>query len=380
VDAFDSEMVRFADLVLPDTTFLERFDAISLLDRPISEPDAAADAIRHPILQPDRDVRPWQDVLIDLAGRLQLPAFVDANGAPKYRNYQDFIVHYERSPGIGFLAGWRGRAGERSLVGEPNSAQWQAYIEQQGFFEHRWRPDQQFHRHINRDYQQAAVAAGFIDAIGPLTMQLYSEPLQKFRLAGLGRYPGPQPPRADDRARLARYCDPLPFWYAPLNEELTDSVRYPLHAVTQRPMVLYHSWDGQNAWLRQIVARNYLYINAATAAELGLSDYDWVWLESDHGKIRCQIKTQLGCERHTVWTWNAVAKMPGTFGLDVDAPEATAAFLLNDLISQSLPGGAARYGNADPITGQAAWYDLRVRITRAEPGAVPPDRSSEVAT
>src|SRR6185436_4950526 len=52
-DAFQSETVAFADLVLPDTTYLERYDAISLLDRPISEPDAPADAIRHPILVPD---------------------------------------------------------------------------------------------------------------------------------------------------------------------------------------------------------------------------------------------------------------------------------------------------------------------------------------
>ena len=44
VDAFHSETVGFADLVLPDTTYLERHDTISLLDRPISEPDAAADA------------------------------------------------------------------------------------------------------------------------------------------------------------------------------------------------------------------------------------------------------------------------------------------------------------------------------------------------
>ena len=64
---------RFADLVLPDTTYLERYDAISLLDRPISEPDAAADAIRHPIVELDRDVRPWQDVLVELASRLKLP-------------------------------------------------------------------------------------------------------------------------------------------------------------------------------------------------------------------------------------------------------------------------------------------------------------------
>ena len=44
------EMVAYADLVLPDTTYLERFDAISLLDRPISDADGAADAIRHPVL------------------------------------------------------------------------------------------------------------------------------------------------------------------------------------------------------------------------------------------------------------------------------------------------------------------------------------------
>ena len=34
-DAFFSETVAYADLVLPDTTYLERWDCISLLDRPI---------------------------------------------------------------------------------------------------------------------------------------------------------------------------------------------------------------------------------------------------------------------------------------------------------------------------------------------------------
>src|SRR5699024_10984725 len=40
-DAYSSEMVAYADLVLPDTTYLERHDCISMLDRPISEIDAA---------------------------------------------------------------------------------------------------------------------------------------------------------------------------------------------------------------------------------------------------------------------------------------------------------------------------------------------------
>ena len=36
-----SEMVAYADLVLPDTTYLERWDCISLLDRPIGMPHGA---------------------------------------------------------------------------------------------------------------------------------------------------------------------------------------------------------------------------------------------------------------------------------------------------------------------------------------------------
>ena len=55
-DAYSSEMVAYADLILPDTTYLERHDAISLLDRPICEADGVADAIRWPVIEPDRDV------------------------------------------------------------------------------------------------------------------------------------------------------------------------------------------------------------------------------------------------------------------------------------------------------------------------------------
>ena len=29
------------------------------------------------------------------------------------------------------------------------------------------------------------------------------------------------------------------------------------------------------------------------------------------------------------------------------------------------PGSSYRYSNSDPVTGQAAWYDLRVRVERA---------------
>ncbi|MEL6992044.1 MAG: molybdopterin-dependent oxidoreductase, partial [Pseudomonadota bacterium] len=76
-DAYSSEMVAYADLVLPDTTYLERHDCISLLDRPICEADAAADAIRWPVIEPDRDVRGFQTVLVQLANRMGMPGFTN---------------------------------------------------------------------------------------------------------------------------------------------------------------------------------------------------------------------------------------------------------------------------------------------------------------
>jgi hypothetical protein len=71
-------------------------------------------------------------------------------------------------------------------------------------------------------------------------------------------------------------------------------------------------------------------------------------------------------EPGTVWTWNAIGKAAGAWGLTPDANESQQGFLLNHLISEELPGGAGRVSNSDPITGQAAWYDVRVRIYKAD--------------
>jgi len=367
-DAFHSEMVSYADLILPDTTYFERFDAISLLDRPISSAEGPADSIRHPVIAPDRDVRTFQDVLLDLGARLGLPGLVDKAGRPRYPGgYADYIVHHERKPGIGTLAGWRGADGEAKGRGAPNSGQLDRYIENGGFWRDVLPESMQFHRHVNRDYLDYAREMGFIAEAAPIVMQLYSEPLQRFRLAAQGHGPV-QPPEAR-RAGIARYFDPLPIWYPPFEEAALNEAEYPLHALTQRPMAMYHSWGSHNAWQRQIHGDNRLYINRATAETLGLGDDDWVWVISHHARVRCQIRPMEGVNPDTVWTWNAIGKRRGAWNLDPDAREGRRGFLLNHLIAELLPEGAAdgQTLNADPITGQAAWFDLRVRIEKADP-------------
>src|SRR5215470_2217931 len=139
-------------------------------------------------------------------------------------------------------------------------------------------------------------------------------------------------------------------------------------------MQMYHSWHSQNAWLRQILGNNRLFINRATGLAAGLAEDDWVWLSSRQGRIRVPIKLMDGVNPDTVWTWNAIAQRAGAWGLQPAAPEATRGFLLNHLIGELLPErpGGYRYSNSDPVTGQAAWYDLKVRI---EPADRLPERS-----
>jgi len=384
-DAYFSEMVAYADLVLPDTTYLERWDCVSLLDRPIASAHGPADAIRQPVLAPDRDVRPFQDVLLDLGARLKLPGMIADSGNPTYRDYADYIVHHERKAGIGPLAGWRGPDGDAAGQGRPNPRQLDRYIENGCFWEYRLPDEQLYFKHANSAYLDTALRMGLVDSTAQIVLQLYSEPLARFRLAAQGH--GAVQPPEHLRERVRAYCDPLPIWYPPFGEASVDTQAFPMHAITQRPMPMYHSWHSQNAWLRQIASRNFLFMSRATGARLGLADMDWVWVESAHSRVRCQLRLVEGVNPDTVWTWNAIGKRSGAWNLSTDAPESREGFLLNHVISEFLARtvGGGR-SNSDPVTGQAAWYDLRVRVDRADaidtsphpetlprpPGLVPP--------
>jgi sulfite dehydrogenase (quinone) subunit SoeA len=366
-DAYFSETVAYADLVLPDTTYLERWDCISLLDRPIGNAEGPGDAIRQPVVKPDRDVRPFQDVLIELGARLKLPGFVTPSGAARYPGgYKDYIVNHERRPGIGPLAGWRGIDGDKIGKGEPNLDQLDRYIENGCFWKHELPHDQLYYKHANQAYLETAVKLGFLDKAEPIVMQLYSETLQRFRLAARGH--GPVQPPDQHRARIDAYFDPLPIWYEPFESASVDTESFPLRAITQRPMAMYHSWGSQNAWLRQILSNNRLYVNKDTAARHGVADGDWVWLASHHARVKCQVRLMDGVEADTVWTWNAIGKRAGAWNLAPDAAESQKGFLLNHVISELLPErNGYRYANSDPVTGQAAWFDLRVRMEKCEP-------------
>jgi len=367
-DAYSSEMVAYADLVLPDTTYLERHDCISLLDRPICEAEAAADAIRWPVVEPDRDVRGFQSVLIDLGVRMKLPNFVDDEGGALYADYADYIVKHQRRPGIGPLFGFRGD-GCQSGRGDSNPDQLQSYIDNGGFCVEHIPDEAQFFKPWNKAYQEWAVSMGLYDAPQHYLFSIWSEPMRKFQRAaeGIGEH---QPPD-HLREQLKRQLDPLPFWNDSSDKVAHREEGFTVHALTQRPMAMYHSWGSQNAWLRQIHGRNPLYVPTKLWQEHGFEEGDWAKVSSRHGEIVVPVAHMAALNENTVWTWNAIGKRKGAWALDETAPEANKGFLLNHLINELHPpkGDGLRWSNSDPVTGQAAWFDLMVKLEKTSPPA-----------
>ena len=211
---------RMPILILPDTTYLERHDCISLLDRPISHADAAADAIRHPVVELDRDVRPFQTVILNLGARLGLPGMTQRRRFMKYPGgCCDYMVNHERSSGIGPLCGWRGENGDSTdRCAEPGPTR--PIHRKRCFWQHELPENQRFYKLR----QQRLSGMGREEPVHRQFRSdrhaIYSEPLQKF-----GWRPGPwrDASRRNTSGHASTILRPAADLVPPLEESMTDT-------------------------------------------------------------------------------------------------------------------------------------------------------------
>ena len=158
------------------------------------------------------------------------------------RGLKDYIVWHERSPGIGLLAGWRGAdGGQGKAPANPIAGSSTATSKTAASGGLEIPEAARYYKLANRDYLDWAIAARLPGQAEQIVLQLYSEPLRKFRLAAEGH--GTRQPPDHMRARVD----------APISIRCRSGTRrssaaadrrdgFPLHAITQRPMQMYHSW------------------------------------------------------------------------------------------------------------------------------------------
>ena len=172
-----------------------------------------------------------------------------------------------------------------------------------------------YFKHANRAYLDWAVDMGFIGNA------------DADRLPALLRAAAALPPR---RARATAPCS-RPSSIAQRIETLlrsaavlvsrrsrtqrVDDGDYPLHAITQRPMAMYHSWGSQNAWLRQIHGAQPPVHEPRTRARSSASPTTTgCGSTSRIGRVKAQVKLMEGVNADTVWTWNAIGKRARRLG------------------------------------------------------------------
>ena len=323
---------------------------MSMLDRPISEFDGPVDAVRVPILPPKGECRPFQDVIVELASRLKLPAFTNADGTRKFRDYPDFVVNFQTAPnsGQGFLTGWRGEKGDKAMIGEPNPNQWEMYAKNNCVHQVHLPPEHTYMRNWNQGYNDWAVSVKLRRFGDPVMIQLVRRSAAAFSSCGT-RARQTSTSSASERARRKVFRSAAILLPTAGSQRVRQTEISVWPRLPSDPMAMYHSWDSQNAWLRQIHTHNYLFVNTKTATAAGIGDGDWMWVESMHGKVRCLCRHSEAVEPGTVWTWNAIGKARGAWHLAADANESQRGFLLNHLIADELPAPTAPAAPPIPI-------------------------------
>ncbi len=287
---FMDETARRADLVLPDHTFLERWQ-----DDPVEAvwgPPVLG--LRQPVMEPRHQTRHTGDAIIQLAQAL---GGAVAEAFP-WKDFQGLL----RAAFQGVAEARRGL-----IMTSPFEEARERRQAEAGF----WIPT---YKTFDEFWSQMAERGGWWDPASPPRdpAQAFRTKSGKYEFFCLGLGPlGARPP--GEGARPAQPAAPteapgvtahkdrafLPH-YEPARV-VGDAKEFPLQLVTYKPMALMGSRTANQPWLAEIPAGGpsraweaWVEINSETAHRLGIHDRDQVWVESPAGKVRLRARLYPG--------------------------------------------------------------------------------------
>ena len=341
VDTMLSETAQFADIVIPGTTFLERYD---LNNHWVTWPILG---LRQPVVKPLFGQPAEYEFVCELGRRLGLK---EGNGndvfwigrmsgqriEDKGKWYEEFLSKElkEGEPKITLEelkalpgATWVSKKGTKYNKHEeviPPDKLAEAITE--GHLVFSKKKDGSKDKQIGMVRPDGTAVRGFFTPSGKL--ELYA-----------AKHEGKK--GADGKP-----LKPLPA-YEP--REWQPSPEYPLFLINWKEASQTHSRTQNNAFLAELKSTDGLRINAKTAAKLGIGQGDWVTVESPYGKVRMKAELTEGIHPEVVgtqhgwghWAMGRVAKGRG----------AHTGFLAQT--------------KACPLSGQALNKEICVRVVKA---------------
>jgi hypothetical protein len=249
--------------------------------------------------------------------------------------------------------------------GDPHGAQVESYVLNGGFWQGHVPPEARFFKPWNRAYQDWAVAMGFYDSPQPYLFQLWSEPLRRFQLACEGE--GARQPPDALRARVHAAMDPAPRLVGALRRRRGREGLPP-----PRPDPAPHGPLPRLGLAERLAAPDPRPQSALCSARgLGGAGVPRGGLGAGHvpargdrrasgadGCAEPPYRVDLECHRQAQGAWALDRRRRRRRRGSCSTISSR---------SSCRPGGTGIAGRTrTPVTGQAAWFDLRVRVERCE--------------
>ena len=313
--SFDIYLTEFtdavADIVLPDTCYLERYTPAVTFPSIFSHPQGLGKwgwQIRQPVVEPMYERRDFSEVMLELAKRLGL--------ADKYYEAINDTVPVR----------YGGPLSEENKLKPGGDYDWQEICDR--LIRDRFGPDKGL-EYLKKDgvitwdkKVEEIYWKWFLDVRVPIYFEFFSVGGQKAKKIA-------EQFGAGDMLDWSRF-KALPDYY-PCPTHKYDGTEYDMYVFYWRAVMHTNSMTMQNPWLDELAENDpYVYkiqIHEETAKEKGFKDLDWIWIENPEGhRVKGQIKMTQGIEPHHLaiaacaghWTpHQPIAKGKGVFYNDL---------------------------------------------------------------
>ena len=322
-DIYLSETAEMADIVLPGSTYLERYEVIGQW---VTWPVVS---LRQPVVPPIFGQLPEYDVVIQLGKRLGLK---DADGAPFFESlkYEDYISK--------MIQGGSAKITLEELKALPGAV----WMDPKGT---------QYEKHLAevKPPEGATVdpkTGSVKDKDGKLVGVKVGDKVHKGFATPTGKLEFFSESLASKKDINGNPIDGLPA-YTPRDWYPDD--KFPLFLINWKESHHTHSRTFNNPYLMEIQNWNRLAINDVTAGKLGIQDGDEIWVESPYGKAKAIARVTQGIHPEVVgwqhgfghWGFGKVAKGKGT------------------------ADGQFNVTKSDPISGMALHKEVCVKVYKA---------------